>query len=37
MQGKSCFNFTRWDAALMVELGVLTEAEFARYQEAEIA
>jgi hypothetical protein len=33
MQGKSCFNFTRLDDALLTELGALTAAGFARFQE----
>ena len=32
MQGKSCFNFTRPDEALLAELGQLTAAGFARFQ-----
>ena len=33
MQGKSCFNFTRLDQALVTELKGLTAAGFARLQE----
>eukprot|EP01036_Dinobryon_divergens_P041097 gene41097-54445_t len=33
MQGKSCFNFTSSEAALLKELAALTEAGFASYQE----
>jgi hypothetical protein len=33
MQGKSCFNFTRLDQALLAELEHLTAAGFARFQE----
>ncbi len=36
MQGKSCFNFTRLDAALVAELSELTDAGFVRYRQAEI-
>jgi hypothetical protein len=32
MQGKSCFNFTRTDEALMAELERLTASGFARFQ-----
>jgi hypothetical protein len=32
MQGKSCFNFTRQDDALLGELETLTAAGFARFQ-----
>lgn len=31
-QGKSCFNFTRVDAALFKELAALTRAGFKRYE-----
>jgi hypothetical protein len=34
MQGKSCFNFTQVDDALIAELAALTEAGFVRYREA---
>jgi hypothetical protein len=34
MQGKSCFNFTQVDDALVAELAALTEAGFVRYREA---
>ena len=33
MQGKSCFNFTRQDDALLGELERLTAAGFARFQD----
>jgi hypothetical protein len=33
MQGKSCFNFTRQDDALLGELETLTAAGFARFQD----
>ena len=33
MQGKSCFNFTRPDDALLGELETLTAAGFARFQD----
>jgi hypothetical protein len=33
MQGKSCFNFTRQDDALLGELEALTAAGFARFQD----
>ncbi|BDI07649.1 hypothetical protein [Sphaerotilus microaerophilus] len=33
MQGKSCFNFTASDAALVQELADLTEAGYASYKE----
>ncbi len=33
MQGKSCFNFTKSDEALMVTLEGLTAAGFARLQQ----
>jgi hypothetical protein len=33
MQGKSCFNFTRQDDALLGELETLTTAGFARFQD----
>jgi hypothetical protein len=33
MQGKSCFNFTRQDDALLGELETLTAAAFARFQD----
>lgn len=32
MQGKSCFNFTSSDAALLKELAALTEASFRDYE-----
>ena len=32
MQGKSCFNFTKHDAALFRELGRLTKRGFARFR-----
>jgi hypothetical protein len=32
MQGKSCFNFTKPDPALMKELAKLTEASYKRYR-----
>ena len=32
MQGKSCFNFTTYDAALFRELGRLTKRGFARFR-----
>lgn len=34
MQGKSCFNFTKPDAALFAELAALTARSFAAYQQA---
>jgi hypothetical protein len=34
MQGKSCFNFTSADAALLHELALLTRKGFDRYREA---
>jgi hypothetical protein len=34
MQGKSCFNFTAPEAALLSELAALTNLGFARYREA---
>ncbi len=33
MQGKSCFNLTRQDNALLGELETLTAAGFARFQD----
>ena len=33
MQGKSCFNFTKVDAALFDELAALTERGYRRYRE----
>lgn len=33
MQGKSCFNFTVIDEALLSELAALTKASFAKYEE----
>jgi hypothetical protein len=33
MQGKSCFNFTRHDDALIAELETLTAAGFSRFQD----
>jgi hypothetical protein len=33
MQGKSCFNFTSTDAALVEELAALTQAGYERYRE----
>lgn len=33
MQGKSCFNFTASDAALLEELAALTKAGYASYRE----
>jgi hypothetical protein len=32
MQGKSCFNFTKPDAALFKEVATLTEASYKRYR-----
>ncbi len=32
MQGKSCFNFTTLEEALVAELEALTAAGFARFQ-----
>jgi len=34
MQGKSCFNFKRYDADLFAELIALTQAGFERYKSA---
>jgi len=34
MQGKSCFNFTKYDAALFRELGQLTKRSFERFRKA---
>lgn len=34
MQGKSCFNFKRFDSDLFAELELLTRAGFERYQSA---
>ncbi len=34
MQGKSCFNFTAVEPALLKELGALTKAGFALYKKA---
>ena len=36
MQGKSCFNFTTMDEALLAELAQLTESGFAQYRKAEL-
>jgi hypothetical protein len=33
MQGKSCFNFTTSDTALLKELAAVTEAAYASYEE----
>ncbi len=33
MQGKSCFNFKKPDAALFAELAALTDAGYKRFQE----
>jgi hypothetical protein len=37
MQGKSCFNFTRIDEPLLVELAELMERGFARYRTLDLA
>ncbi|HWR64517.1 MAG TPA: hypothetical protein VN364_00215 [Bellilinea sp.] len=34
MQGKSCFNFKRYDSDLFAELSLLTRISFERYQNA---
>ena len=37
MQGKSCFNFTSLDDAMVEDLKRLTAAGFARYQQEQLA